>query len=143
MGENVIIANGRNPKVLEQILAGDEIGTLFLARGATMPAWKRWIAYSPHPKGRLILDGGARKAVEQLGRSLLAIGITAIDGEFSKGEVVSLVDEQHVEFARGLTNYSSHDARKIAGKRTDRIVEVLGSMPYSEVVHRDNLVVTA
>lgn len=143
VGENVIIANGRNPRVLEQILAGEEVGTLFLARGAAMPAWKRWIGFSLPPKGRLILDDGARKAVQQLGRSLLAIGITAVQGEFLKGELVSLVDQHEVEFARGLTNYSAHDARKIAGKRTDRILEILGSLPYGEVVHRDNLVVTA
>lgn len=143
VGGNVIIANGRNARVLEQILAGEEVGTLFLAQGAAMPAWKRWIGFSLPPKGRLILDDGARKAVQQLGRSLLAIGITGVHGDFSKGELVSLVDQHEVEFARGLTNYSAHDARKIAGKRTDRILEILGSVPYGEVVHRDNLVVTA
>ena len=142
VGHHVIIANGRNPHVLEQILAGEEVGTLFLARKVTMPAWKRWIGFSLHPKGQLVLDAGARKAVEQSGRSLLAIGITAVRGEFSKGEVVALVDADGVEFARGLTNYSAHDIHRIAGRRTDRIAEILGSVPYGEVVHRDNLVVT-
>ncbi len=143
VGENVIIANGRNPRVLDQILAGDEVGTLFLARGESLPAWKRWIGYSLPPRGRYVLDDGARKAIEQRGRSLLAIGITAVDGEFTKGEVVSLVDKQGVEFARGLTNYGAHDARRIAGKRTEQIPEILGTVPYDEVIHCDNLVVTS
>jgi glutamate 5-kinase len=142
VGENVIIANGRNARVLEQILAGEEIGTLFLAKGESIPAWKRWIGYSLPPRGRYVLDDGARKAIEQRGRSLLAIGITAVDGEFSKGEVVSLVDQKGVEFARGLTNYGAGDARRIAGKRTESLLEILGRVPYDEVIHCDNLVVT-
>jgi glutamate 5-kinase len=143
VGENVIIANGRNPRVLEQVLAGEEVGTLFLARGESIPAWKRWIGYSLPPRGRYVLDDGARKAIEQRGRSLLSIGITAVDGEFTKGEVVSLVDNHGIEFARGLTNYGAHDARRIAGKRTEQIPEILGTVPYDEVIHCDNLVVTS
>ncbi len=143
VGENVIIADGRIPNVLEQILAGEEVGTLFLARGESIPAWKRWIGYSLPPRGKFILDDGARKAIAQRGRSLLAIGIAAVHGDFSKGEVVSLVDHQGFEFARGLTNFGAHDARRIAGKRTEQIAEVLGSLPYDEVIHCDNLVVTA
>jgi glutamate 5-kinase len=143
VGENVIIANGRSPNVLERILAADEVGTLFLAKGESIPAWKRWIGYSLPPRGRFTLDDGASKAIAQRGRSLLAIGIVAVEGDFSKGEVVSLVDQNGVEFARGLTNFGSHDARRIAGKRTAQIAEVLGSLPYDEVIHCDNLVVTA
>jgi glutamate 5-kinase len=142
VGENVIIANGRLPNVLERILAAEEIGTLFLAKGESIPAWKRWIGFSLPPRGRYILDDGARKAIAQRGRSLLAIGIAAVEGDFFKGEVVSLVDQSGVEFARGLTNFGSHDARKIAGKKTDQIAETLGTVPYDEVIHCDNLVVT-
>lgn len=142
VGENVIIANGLNPRVLTDILEGKEVGTLFLAQGASVPAWKRWIGYNVPPKGRLVLDDGARRAVEQLGKSLLAIGIKEVRGEFDKGTIVSLVDHQGVEFARGLTNYNSVDAARIAGKRSDKIHEVLGQVPYAEVIHRDNLVVT-
>jgi glutamate 5-kinase len=141
VGENVIIANGRRPGVLDDILAAREVGTLFLAKGASIPAWKRWIGYTVQPKGRLLLDDGARKALCESGRSLLAIGITGVEGEFEKGEVVSLVDSRGIEFARGLTNYPSRDAALIAGKRTGDIIRALGSMPYAEVVHRDNLVV--
>jgi glutamate 5-kinase len=142
VGESVIIANGTRANVLDDILAGKEIGTLFLAKGKDLPAWKRWIGFTVRPKGKFILDEGARRAVETQGKSLLAIGITTVEGEFAKGEVVSLVDRAGEEFARGLTNYNAHDARMIAGKRTEEIMQALGSLPYEEVIHRDNLVVT-
>lgn len=142
VGENVIIANGTRPGVIDEILAGREVGTLFLARGAAIPAWKRWIGYTVRPRGRYLLDAGARKAIHELGRSLLAIGVTRVEGEFAKGEVVALCGPDGAEFARGLTNYDSRDARAIAGLRTEEIIARLGSLPYAEVVNRDNLVVT-
>jgi glutamate 5-kinase len=139
--ENVIIANGKRLRVIDDILAGQEVGTLFLAKGAAVPAWKRWIGYTVPPKGTFVVDAGARKAVETAGKSLLAIGITAVDGTFGKGEVVSLRDQTGGEFARGLTNYTSDDAAKILGQRTADITQTLGRLPYAEVIHRDNLVV--
>lgn len=144
VGVNVIIANGKRPHVLNEIMNGDDIGTLFLGEGDGISAWKRWIGYTMPPKGRFVLDQGARRAVEQQGKSLLAAGIARVEGEFSKGEVVSLVDIQTGdEFARGLSNYDSVAARTIAGRRTDDIAKTLGSIPYDEVIHRDNLVVTS
>jgi glutamate 5-kinase len=80
--------------------------------------------------------------VREKGRSLLPIGVIQVHGTFSKGDVVALCDPQGVEFARGLTNYSSADANRILGRRTDQVVEALGALPYAEIVHRDNLVVT-
>ncbi|MFO1019947.1 MAG: glutamate 5-kinase [Planctomycetales bacterium] len=141
-GGNVIIANGRNRHVLKEILEGKEVGTLFLAQGEELPAWKRWIGYNVPPRGKLVLDDGARNAIEKQGKSLLAIGVTSVQGDFEKGQIVALVDLQGREFARGLTNYNSVDAARIAGKRSDRIHEILGKVPYAEVIHRDNLVVT-
>jgi glutamate 5-kinase len=141
VGENVIIANGNRLGVLDDILAGRDVGTLFLATGTSLPAWKRWIGYTVRPKGKFMVDAGARTAVESAGRSLLAIGIASVEGEFEKGEVVSLVDHSGEEFARGLTNYTSRDVRTIAGKKTEEIIRLLGSLPYQEVIHRDNLVV--
>ncbi len=141
VGENVIIANGTRPGIIDDILAGQEVGTLFLARGASLPAWKRWIGYTVRPKGKFVLDDGARRAIEASGRSLLAIGIVSVEGDFEKGEVVSLGDKGGAEFARGLTNYSAREAKLIAGKKPDGIVAALGSMQYEEVIHRDNLVV--
>lgn len=141
VGENVIIANGTREGVIDAILRGEEVGTLFLAEGASVPAWKRWIGYTVTPRGRFILDDGARHAIEESGKSLLAIGITSVEGDFSEGELVALIDSRGQEFARGLTNYHSHEARLIVGKRTEEIKRILGDLPYGEVIHRDNLVV--
>ncbi len=110
-GENVIIANGHTPGILARILAGETIGTLFLAQGQSIPSWKRWIGFTAQPRGRLTLDAGARRAIEGQGRSLLAIGIAGASGEFQIGDVVALVDPTGSEFARGLTNYS-HGRRR-------------------------------
>src|SRR5207237_6728504 len=109
-GESVIMANGARPGILDAIFAGEPVGTLFLPHGSTMPAWKRWLGYTARPKGRLVVDAGARQAVQSKGRSLLAIGVIEVAGSFGKGDVVALADPDGVEFARGLTNYSSADA---------------------------------
>jgi glutamate 5-kinase len=141
VGTHVIIAHGKRPNVLCDIFAGEDVGTLFLAEQEALPAWKRWIGFTLPPKGRLILDDGARRAIVEQGRSLLAIGIRAVEGHFAKGEVVSLVDLRGEEIARGLTNYDAVATRLVAGKRTEEIARVLGSVPYEEVIHRDNLAV--
>jgi len=144
VGVNVMIANGKRPNVLAELLRGEDLGTLFLADPEGLSAWKRWIGYTLPPKGRFVLDAGARTAVEAHGRSLLAAGVTRVEGEFAKGEVVSLVDARSgEEFARGLTNYDSDSARRIAGHRREEIARTLGTVPYDEVIHRDNLVVTS
>ncbi len=139
-GENVVIANGRRDMVLDKILAGDNIGTLILAEGKAIDSRKRWIGWSANPAGQLTLDAGACKAIQADGRSLLAVGISGVAGDFSKGDVVALCDEAGQEFARGLINYSVEQVRTIAGQPTQRIAELLGHRPYDEVVHRDNLV---
>ena len=141
-GENVIIAGGHNRGVLTDIISGREVGTLILAQGQAVTAKKRWIGFAVHPRGRLIVDGGARRAVEHDGGSLLAIGITKVNGHFSKGDVVSLCDAQNNEFARGTTNYNSDDVRRIRGLKTGEIAEALGHCPYQAVIHRDNMTVT-
>jgi glutamate 5-kinase len=141
VGTDVIIAHGKQPDVLTRIAAGEDVGTLFVAEQDALPAWKRWIGYTMPPKGRLILDDGARRAIVEQGRSLLAIGVRAVEGEFPKGEVLSLVDLAGEEIARGLTNYDAASVRIVAGKRTDEIARALGGVPYEEVIHRDNLVV--
>jgi glutamate 5-kinase len=140
-GENVVIANGRRPNVLLDILRGETVGTLILAQGPAVAARKRWIGLTAQPYGRLFLDAGAQQAIEQQGRSLLAIGAKRVEGNFQKGDVISLCREDGQEFARGLTNYGSEELRRIAGKTTEDIVVVLGHCPYDEVVHRDNLVI--
>lgn len=138
-GENVIIASGRNDGVISRILAGEPVGTLFLAQGASLTARKRWIGYTAQPRGYLVLDDGARRAIAGDGRSLLPIGVRECVGEFVKGDVVGLRDLAGEEFARGLTNYSSSDIVKIKGLKTDAIAAALGYCPYHEIIHRDNL----
>ncbi len=138
-GENVVIAGGKQPGNLMAILAGKPVGTLFVARGEAVPSWKRWIGMTAQPRGKLVLDDGARQAIERNGRSLLAIGIVGTEGTFRKGDVVAICDRQGREFARGLTNYSADDVQRIKGLKTDQIAAALGHCPYEEVVHRDNM----
>lgn len=143
VGTHVVIAHGKCDGVIESILAGKDVGTFFAAEQQAIPAWKRWIGFTLPPKGRLQLDAGARNAVEHLGRSLLAIGVVGVEGDFEKGEVVSLVDSEGEEFARGLVNYDAVSARAVAGKKREEMARILGEIPYDEVIHRDNLVVTS
>lgn len=140
-GENVIIANGMRENILDEILAGNDVGTLFLAEGRAVDSRKRWIGWSANPAGKLILDAGACNAITANGRSLLAVGVTAVEGRFAKGDVVTLCNAAGQEFARGLINYSLGEMQKIVGQPTDRIADLLGHCPYDEVVHRDNLIV--
>jgi glutamate 5-kinase len=129
-GQSVIITSGETPDVLKRILAGEPVGTLFLARNV-------------RPRGHLVLDPGARRAVECEGRSLLPIGIVDVVGRFTKADIVALRDQEGVEFARGLTNYTADEVRKIKGLKTSDITAALGYCPYQEVIHRDNMVVTS
>jgi glutamate 5-kinase len=138
-GESVIIASGRQPEALGQVLAGQPLGTLFVPRGKSVSQRKRWIGFSARPKGKLNLDAGAARAIVRQGRSLLAIGVLAVEGKFEKGDVVTLCDPEGREIARGLTNYRADDVQKIRGLKSARIAQVLGSCPYDEVVHRNNL----
>jgi glutamate 5-kinase len=139
-GGSVIIASGKQPEPLSRILAGETVGTLFLARGATQGARKRWIGLTARPRGHLVVDSGARRALESGTRSLLPIGILDVVGDFEKGDVVAIRDQQGLEFARGLSNYATADARQICGLRTEQARQVLGPDLYDEVVHKDNLV---
>ena len=138
-GENVIIASGRQLDVLSQVVAGQTVGTLFLAQGKAITPFKRWLGFSAQVRGRIQLDAGARKAIVEQGRSLLAAGIVSTQGEFQKGDVVALCDNEGNVLARGLSNYSSADVARIKGLKSEKISQVLGHRPYEEVVHRDNL----
>jgi glutamate 5-kinase len=141
-GENLIVASGREPGTLAAIIAGEPVGTLFTAQGQAISSFKRWIGFTAQPRGHLVIDDGARRAVEAQGRSLLAIGIVDCGGVFRKGDVVALRDQQGNEFARGLSNYAAEDIARIKGQRTEQIAAILGSRVYDEVIHRDNIAVT-
>ena len=139
-GGSVIIASGTRPEPLTRILAGEPAGTLFLAHGAYPPRpqtvdWPDRTA--PRPLRRRRRRQGA---LETGSKSLLAIGVVEVSGDFEKGDVVGIRDPSGQEFARGLTNYGTADARRIRGLHTTEARSALGSALYDEVVHRDNLV---
>ncbi|MCE9530333.1 MAG: glutamate 5-kinase [Planctomycetes bacterium] len=140
-GESVIMANGSIPGILDQVFGAEPVGTLFLPHREEVPSRQRWLGYTARPHGSLTVDDGARQAIEKHGKSLLPIGVVAVDGMFGKGDVVSIRDRDSVEFARGLINYSSTDAERLRGLNTDQITRVIGKIPYVEMIHRDNLVV--
>ena len=142
MGEAVILAGGRQDNVLIDVMEGRSVGTLFLATGETISAWKRWIGFTAAPAGLLTLDAGAVTAVRESGKSLLAVGVAGVSGQFEPGAVVGLQTTEGQEFARGLANYSSEELQRIAGKRRSEISMVLGHAPFAEVIHRDNLALT-
>ena len=140
-GGAVVMANGSRDGVLDAVLGGEPVGTLFLPHGGSVPALKRWIGYTARPKGTLTLDAGAVRAVAEGGRSLLPVGVRGVAGNFGKGDLVSLTDATGAEVARGLCNYSAADAARIAGRSSAEVAALLGEVPYEEMVHRDNLVV--
>ena len=140
-GENCIIASGRQDDVLTQIMAAEPMGTLFLSQGKAISPYKRWLGFSAHAKGRVSIDDGARRAIVEQGRSLLAIGVTHVEGKFAKGDVIALYDGLGQIVARGLTNYGLDELQQIKGLKSNQIAQVLGREPYAEVIHRDNLVV--
>lgn len=140
-GASTIIASGREEDTLRRIMAGEPIGSLFVPQGPLVGARKLWIGFTVAPRGRLIVDAGAQQAVTEKGRSLLAIGITACEGEFDKGDVIALCNTAGQEFARGLTNYTAQEVQTIKGLNTKQIEETLGRCPYQAVIHRDNLLV--
>lgn len=139
-GASTLIASGRESRVLEGLRNGDEIGTLLRASEAPVTARKQWLAGHLQTRGQLVLDAGAIKVLRESGRSLLAVGATAVSGEFDRGDMVVCVDEQGREVARGLVNYPAADVRKIMGQSSEKIETLLGYVDEAELIHRDNLV---
>ncbi|MCF8063482.1 MAG: glutamate 5-kinase, partial [Deltaproteobacteria bacterium] len=142
-GVPTIIANGLEPGILGRIFEGAEVGTLFLPRDIPLCSRKHWIAFTKAPKGELVIDGGAQRAILGNGKSLLPSGILEVRGRFSLGDKVVLVDGNGRELAVGMVNYHSGDIRKIMGLRSNEIEAALGFKHDDEVIHRDNLVVTS
>jgi len=139
-GALTIIANGKRPGIIDRILSGEEIGTLFLPSGDRLTSRKQWIAYTLKPKGELVVDEGAKEALIYNGKSLLPRGLLEVRGEFKAGEAVVCKDTQGREFARGLVNYSYQELKAIKGRHTREIEDILGYKFYDEVIHRDDLV---
>ncbi|HCF28592.1 MAG TPA: glutamate 5-kinase [Cyanobacteria bacterium UBA11049] len=138
-GVRTVITEGRFPHNIEKILQGESIGTQFEPQLQPSSARKRWIAYGLIPVGKLFLDEGAIVAICQAGSSLLAAGITAVEGEFGTQEAVELCDKNGKEIARGIVNYSSAELKQIRGRHSREISAILGYAGAETVVHRDNL----
>jgi glutamate 5-kinase len=138
-GFPVVLVGGHDPNVLLQAVEGAEVGTFFAAR-SRISARKHWLAFSRHPKGAIIVDSGAMRALVDRHKSLLPSGIVAVSGRYESGDMVSLMCGDR-EFARGLTNFSADEVNRIRGKKTSQVARELGQVLFEEVVHRDNLVI--
>lgn len=133
------IVNGTTPNIIKKVF-DDNIGTIFIP-SKNLSHKKRWIAYATNIMGKIKVNEGAKNAIVNHQKSLLSIGIIDIEGNFKRGEIVSIVDSSNDEFARGITNYSSSDIEKIKGNHSDKICEILGHKFDDDVVIKDNLVV--
>ncbi len=139
-GAATLIAPGYEPGVLQKIAAGDEVGTLLVPGEEPLAARKQWLAGHLQKRGRLMLDEGAVRVLQQGGASLLAVGVTAVEGVFERGEMVACVAPNGREIACGLVSYSAQEMNKIIGQPSEKIEALLGYVDESELIHRDNLV---
>ncbi|MCU4119753.1 glutamate 5-kinase [Variovorax sp. N23] len=142
-GASTVIAWGREPDALLRLVRGEPIGTMLVAQTAKHQARKRWMADHLQLRGSVTVDAGAAGKVRSEGKSLLPIGMTGVDGEFSRGDVIAVRDPNGVELARGLANYSSAEARMLCRKPSSEFERLLGYAAEPEMVHRDNMVLTA
>jgi glutamate 5-kinase len=141
-GASTVIAYGREPDVLLRLAAGEPIGTALVAATAKRAARKQWMADHLQLRGRVSVDDGAARALREGGRSLLPVGMRAVEGDFRRGEVVAICDASGAELARGLANYAASEARLLLGKPSGEIEALLGYVAEPEFVHRDNLVLS-
>lgn len=142
-GECVVIANGRHPDVLIRLLKGERVGTIFAPAARKLSARQRWIAGAVRPAGTVFVDAGAAGALRAQGKSLLARGITRIEGVFGRASVVRIADPDGRTIAHGISNYSSEELNAIKGLKSSEIAAVLGAKTFDEAIHRDNLVIIA
>lgn len=140
-GGKMLIANGTVPYIIRKIFAGEEYGTMFFPQNENLSDKKRWIGYATNIVGKLVVNEGAKKALIENEKSLLPIGILKIINTFDKGDVVSILDENEKEFARGIVNYGSESCEKLVGTHSDNILEILGFKNYDAVITRDNITI--
>jgi len=141
-GAVTVIASGREQEVLARIAAGEELGTALWPAKGRLAARKQWLAGRLQASGKLHLDEGAVKVIRDSGRSLLAVGVTRVEGRFQRGDLVLCLGPDGVEVARGLVNYDARDAEKIAGQPSDAIEGLIGYVDEPELIHRDNMIVS-
>lgn len=139
-GAATIIANGRMERVLARVHDGEVLGTFLTTSSNRLAARKQWLAGQMQVRGRLTLDAGAVKVLREAGRSLLPVGVTGVQGDFRRGELVVCEAENGEEVARGLVNYPSSEARRIMGRSSDSIESILGYVDEPELIHRDNMI---
>ena len=140
-GATTYIVNGRTSDILLRLYDGESHGTRLVPASGRLAARKQWLATHMQSSGDLVLDDGAVKVLRKSGRSLLPVGVTAINGSFARGDMVRCLDKGGKEVAYGLVNYSSVEARQIIGLSSDRIESTLGYVDEAELIHRDNMVV--
>ena len=141
-GASTVIASGRRENVLASIQSGEQVGTLLKSEQEPFTARKQWLAGHLQMRGKLVLDAGAVKVLKTSGKSLLAVGVVAVEGNFERGEMVACVDQKGNEVARGLANYRESEVQIIKGQPSERIEELLGYVDDAELIHRDNLVLS-
>ncbi len=141
-GRPMIIAGGKNENVLSRLVDGEPLGTYFIPGKKELNSKKCWIAYNLKPQGGICIDLGAKEAVITGGKSILPIGVTAVEGEFGMGAPIEIKAPDNTIIGNGLANYASADIRRIMGLKSAAIKDVLGSKPYDDVIHRDNLAIT-
>ena len=141
-GASTVIAWGREPDALLRLCQGDNIGTLLVAQTAKQQARKQWMADHLQMRGSVTVDAGAAHKVLTEGKSLLPIGMTGVAGDFSRGDVIAIRDDQGIEIARGLANYASAEARLLCRKPSHEYEALLGYTAEPEMVHRDNLILS-
>lgn len=140
-GVPVIIGDARDETLLSRILAGDDVGTLFVPPESRLTSKKHWIAFTLKPRGVILVDRGAVRALEGGKASLLPSGVLGVRGDFDAGDAVSVVDSEGREFARGLARYSVHNCAKLAGTKASEIEARLGMTAGDAIIHKDELVV--
>jgi glutamate 5-kinase len=140
-GASVVVADARRADTIERILAGEDVGTLFLPHPQRIQARKHWIAFTLRPRGALLLDRGAATAITHQGKSLLPVGILGVRGDFAPGDAVTLLGPDGAEIGRGLARLGASEAAAIAGKKSDELATLRGDESDVVVVHRDDLVI--
>ena len=139
-GASTVIAWGREPDALLRLVQGEVVGTVLLANTHKLQARKQWMADHLLLHGAVVVDAGAATRLQEDGKSLLPIGMTAVEGEFQRGEVIAVRNEQGQEIARGMANYASHEARLLCRKPSSQLETLLGYAAEPEMIHRDNMV---
>ena len=140
-GEAAVIASAAAPRVLERILGGEKIGTVFVPAKRKISSRRRWIGQASRSEGKILVDDGAASALLEKGRSLLPSGVKGVLGDFERGATVSVIDRAGRQIARGLVNYSARQIDLIKGLKTSQIAKALGEKPFDEVIHRNNMTV--